>query len=169
MARPCCLRKIGFLPGVRYFKPAGIRMRSLEEVTLHLDEIEALRLADLEGLYQEEAASRMGISRPTFSRITAEARWKVADALVHGKALRVEGGEEMEKGDNLMTEEKEITRESLSDLEPELGRCGLRRHRRQRRREGSGRGRCRTQAPVQVEVNQRIEDLPETEGRSKEL
>ena len=144
-------------------------MRSLEEVTLHLDEIEALRLADLEGLYQEEAASRMGISRPTFSRITAGARWKVADALVHGKALRMEGGEEMEEGDSLMTEEKEIRREPLSNLEAEFGRCVLRRRRHQRRRDGSGRGRCRAQAPVQVEVNQRSEDSPETEGRSKEL
>jgi len=166
MARPFCPRKIGFLPGVRYFKPAGIGMRSLEEVTLHLDEIEALRLADLEGLYQEEAASRMGVSRPTFSRITAEARWKVADALVNGKALRVEGGEEVKTGNTMMKEE-DVTHESMSDMESGFGRGGLRRRRRQRRRDGSGRGQCRTQAPVQVEVNQTTEDFPETEGRSK--
>lgn len=57
-----------------------------------LDEFEALRLADLDGLYQEKAAAEMNVSRPTFSRIIASARLKVADALVHGKALRIEGG-----------------------------------------------------------------------------
>jgi len=59
-------------------------------VTLALDEVEALRLADLKGLYQEQAAGQMKISRSTFSRIIEQARWKVADALVHGKALRIE-------------------------------------------------------------------------------
>ena len=57
-----------------------------------LDEFEALRLADLEGLYQEQAALQMGVSRPTFSRIVESAHKKVADALVHGKAIRIEGG-----------------------------------------------------------------------------
>ena len=57
-----------------------------------LDEFEAIRLADLDGLYQESAAAQMGVSRPTFSRITAAAHRKLADALVHGKALRIEGG-----------------------------------------------------------------------------
>jgi len=64
----------------------------LEEVILTLDELESLRLADLDGLYQEQAAEQMRISRPTFARIVEEARRKVADALVHGKALRLEGG-----------------------------------------------------------------------------
>lgn len=57
-----------------------------------LDEFEALRQADLGGLYQEQAAEQMGVSRPTFSRIIESAHRKVADALVHGKALRIEGG-----------------------------------------------------------------------------
>jgi uncharacterized protein len=57
-----------------------------------LDEFEALRLADLDGLYQEQAAGKMKISRTTFSRIVDAAHRKVADALVHGKALRIEGG-----------------------------------------------------------------------------
>ncbi len=57
-----------------------------------LDEFEALRLADLERLYHERAAEQMQVSRPTFSRIIDSARAKVADALVHGKALRIEGG-----------------------------------------------------------------------------
>ncbi len=72
---------------------------TLEQVTLTLDELEALRLADLEGLYQEQAAAKMKISRPTFSRIVAEARHKVAEALVHGKALRLEGGAVRVKGE----------------------------------------------------------------------
>jgi uncharacterized protein len=67
-------------------------MRFLEEIIVTLDELEALRLADLNGLYQEQAAWRMKISRPTFSRIVEEARRKVADALINGKALRLEGG-----------------------------------------------------------------------------
>lgn len=57
-----------------------------------LDEFEAIRLADLDGLYQEQAAEQMGVSRATFSRIVDSAHAKVADALVHGKALRIEGG-----------------------------------------------------------------------------
>ncbi len=59
---------------------------------MSLDEFEAIRLGDLEGLYQEEAAELMKVSRPTFSRIIDSAHRKVADALVHGKALRIEGG-----------------------------------------------------------------------------
>jgi len=102
MARPHCCRRIGFLPEVRYFKPVGVRLRGLEEVILTLDELEALRLADLEGCYQEEAAGRMGISRPTFSRIVENARRKVADALVNGKALRMEGGSVTTKGEEPM-------------------------------------------------------------------
>lgn len=74
------------------FKPAGIPARELEEVVVTLDELEAIRLADVEGLYQEAAAARMAVSRPTFGRILDGARRKVADALVRGKALRIEGG-----------------------------------------------------------------------------
>lgn len=92
MPRPCCLRHIDVAPGTVYFKPAGIPIRMLQEVILTLDELEALRLADLDGLYQERAAARMKVSRPTFARIVEQARRKVADALIHGKALRLEGG-----------------------------------------------------------------------------
>lgn len=66
---------------------------SLEEVSMTVDEFEAIRLADLEGLYQEQAAAKMEISRPTFGRIVESAHKKVADALVNGKALKIEGGE----------------------------------------------------------------------------
>ena len=74
------------------FKPVGIPVVELEEVVMTLDEFEALRLADLEGHYQEQAAKEMKVSRTTFSRIIDSAHRKVADALVHGKALRIEGG-----------------------------------------------------------------------------
>jgi predicted DNA-binding protein (UPF0251 family) len=102
MPRPCCLRYIDVRPCAVYFKPAGIPMRLLEEVVLTLDELESLRLADLEGCYQEQAAKKMKISRPTFSRVVEQARRKVADALIHGKALRLEGGAVVMKGNQAM-------------------------------------------------------------------
>lgn len=67
-------------------------MVELEEVTLDLDEVEALRLADCEGLYHEQAAIKMGVSRATFGRIVGIARHKVAEAIVKGMALRIEAG-----------------------------------------------------------------------------
>jgi predicted DNA-binding protein (UPF0251 family) len=70
----------------------GIPRRELEEQVMTLDEFEAMRLADLDGLYHEEAARQMNVSRPTLSRIIDSAHRKIADALVHGKALRIEGG-----------------------------------------------------------------------------
>ena len=100
------MRKIGFIPGVTYFKPAGVPLCSLEETSMTLDEIEALRLADLDGLYQERAAKKMGISRPTFARIIETARRKVADALIHGKALRIEGGSVVVRGKVVVTKRK---------------------------------------------------------------
>ena len=72
--------------------PQGISLSGLEEVVLSLDEFEALRLADFEGLYQEQSASMMNISRQTFGRIIDSARKKIADALVNGKSLKIEGG-----------------------------------------------------------------------------
>jgi predicted DNA-binding protein (UPF0251 family) len=90
--RPYCCRRVAGRPAASIFKPIGVPMRMLDEVVMTLDEFEAIRLADLDGLYQEEAAAQMEVSRPTFSRISAEAHRKLADALVHGKALRIEGG-----------------------------------------------------------------------------
>jgi len=89
MVRPVKCRMIGVSPTATYFKPRGIGMFMLEEVSLELDELEALRLADFEGLYQADAAERMGISRQTFANIVERARHKVADALIHGKALKI--------------------------------------------------------------------------------
>ena len=92
MARPRLCRRVCFQPGLTYFKPAGIRLVDLEESVLTVDEFEALRLKDLEGLEQEAAAKRMSISQPTFHRIVSSARKKTADAIVNGKAIRIEGG-----------------------------------------------------------------------------
>ena len=93
MARPRNCRRVGCIPGSTYFKPKGIPLLVLEEVVLTVDECEAIRLADLERLYQEQAAERMKVSRQTFGRIIESAHKKVAEALVKGKALRIEGGE----------------------------------------------------------------------------
>jgi len=93
MSRPVCERRLCAVIEARLMKPSGIPSRDLEEVLLGFDEAEALRLADIEGLYQEAAARRMGVSRPTFSRIVESARRKTADALLNGKALRIEGGD----------------------------------------------------------------------------
>ena len=93
MARPVHCRRVGCLPGSRYFKPRDVPLSILETVVLTVDEFESIRLADLEGLYQEHAAEKMGISRQTFGRIIESAHRKVAEALVRGKALRIEGGE----------------------------------------------------------------------------
>ncbi|MGP8153794.1 MAG: DUF134 domain-containing protein [Smithella sp.] len=93
MPRPKCLRNICGIPDKNYFKPRGIPTVDLEEVVLTLDEFEAVRLADYEQLYQEEAATSMSISRQTFGRIIEKAHKKIADVLLNGKALKIEGGE----------------------------------------------------------------------------
>ncbi len=92
MPRPQKCRRVSYLPDVTYFKPAGIRMVKLEEVRLSVEEVEAIRLKDLENLEQEQAAGKMNISRPTFQRVLASGRSKMADALLNGKALKIEGG-----------------------------------------------------------------------------
>jgi len=92
MVRPRLCRRVRFQPGVTYFKPRGIPLMELEEVILHVDEYEAVRLKDLEGLEQEEASKKMNISQPTFFRLLDSARKKIADAMVNGKAIKIEGG-----------------------------------------------------------------------------
>ncbi len=92
MPRPMKCRKIDFSPTTLFFKPAGIPLRELEIITLTLDELEAVRLADFQCLYQEEAAQKMNISRQTFGNIISSARSKIADALINGKAIKIEGG-----------------------------------------------------------------------------
>jgi len=92
MPRPPKCRRVAYMPEVTYFKPAGITLRALEEVRMSIEEAEALRLKDLEGLEQEQGAEKMNVSRPTFQRILASARQKIADALLNGKVMRIEGG-----------------------------------------------------------------------------
>ena len=92
MPRPFKCRRIHGCPGANYFKPRGVPMYALEEIIFNVDEYEAVRLADLEGMYQEEAAEKMNISRQTFGNIVESARRKIADSIVNGKALRIEGG-----------------------------------------------------------------------------
>lgn len=90
MTRPKKERCIACAPDATFFKPRGIPLADLEEVRLAPDEIEALRLADFEGRYQEEAAGLMKVSRATFGRILKSAHHKIADAMLHGKALKLE-------------------------------------------------------------------------------
>ena len=93
MPRPKCCRHVAAMPDRTCFQPKGKIASSFEEVLLSLDEYEAIRLADFEGLYQEKAAFMMNISRQTFGRIIESARRKVADVLVNGKTLKIEGGD----------------------------------------------------------------------------
>jgi predicted DNA-binding protein (UPF0251 family) len=86
------MRRVGFEPGTTYFKPAGIPVKDLDESILTVDESEALRLKDFLGMDQAEAAEKMGVSQPTFHRVILSARKKVADAIVNGKAIKIEGG-----------------------------------------------------------------------------
>jgi predicted DNA-binding protein (UPF0251 family) len=99
VARPEKLRRIGCTTEGRIFKPAGRPTIELETEPLRLDELEALRLADLEGLYQETAAERMGVSRATFARILDRARSAVARALVEERALIIGEGPVVETDD----------------------------------------------------------------------
>ena len=92
MARPKKHRRVAFNPAISYFKPRGIPMRDLSEVRLTVDEREAIRLADFLGMSHEEAGRHMNVSRATFGRIVQQARKVVADALINGKAINVEGG-----------------------------------------------------------------------------
>ncbi len=92
MPRPRKHRRLMHNPQPAVYKPVGVPLHMLATITLLHEELEALRLADLEGCYQEEAAAQMAISRSTFQRIITEARRKVAQALVNGSALQIEGG-----------------------------------------------------------------------------
>lgn len=91
MSRPCRRRRIRCSPNTHYFKPRGIPLGTLQEVNLALDELEAVRLLDWEGLYQEDAAKKMDISRQTFGNIIKSAHKKIADALLNAKALKIQG------------------------------------------------------------------------------
>ncbi|BBB89647.1 MAG TPA: DUF134 domain-containing protein [Methylomusa anaerophila] len=92
MSRPFKEKTVRLLPPISDFKPAGIPMRQMETVILTIDEMEAIRLADVEKLSQAAAAEQMGVSGSTFNRVLMRAHQKVGIALWQGKALRIEGG-----------------------------------------------------------------------------
>ena len=133
MPRPRHCRYVSAAPAVTYFKPRGIPLRELQEACLSVDELEALRLADAEGLTAQEAALHMRVSRHTFGRTLASARRTVALALTQGMALRIEGGPYAVVSD-LPHESKEHTMQkiavssegpTLDDIvDPRFGRAG---------------------------------------------
>ncbi|HHX77376.1 MAG TPA: DUF134 domain-containing protein [Firmicutes bacterium] len=92
MVRPTKWRRVEFIPDKQVFCPMLTGSDKLEENVLRIEELEAIRLKDLEGLEQAECAARMEISRPTFQRILSIARFKIADSLANAKAIRIEGG-----------------------------------------------------------------------------
>jgi predicted DNA-binding protein (UPF0251 family) len=92
MPRPKKCRKVEFFPEYTYFKPIGKSIDDLEEIILNLEELEAMRLKDIENLNQEQCARKMHVSRQTFQNIIDSARQKVAIALTSGKAINITGG-----------------------------------------------------------------------------
>ena len=93
MVRPRKIKQVNFEPDVTYFKPRAVPLNQLEEVDLTIDELETLRLSNLEKLSQADAADKMHIHQSTFQRTLARAREKVTDALVNGKAIKIHGGD----------------------------------------------------------------------------
>lgn len=91
MPRPRIPRCLRFKPNVYYFKPQGIPLRELEEIVLLPDELEALKLYETDELEQTEAAEKMKISQPTFARLLGSANKKIAEAIIKGKAIKIEG------------------------------------------------------------------------------
>jgi len=92
MPRPKKCRRVGFVPQCHHFIPDALVSEGGQAVIITIEEIEAVRLSDLEGLEQIDCAERMGVSRGTFQRIIKSSRGKIADALVNGKAVKIEGG-----------------------------------------------------------------------------
>ena len=90
MSRPRICRRVSGRPNSDYFKPAGIRMIDLVETSLSIDEFEAVRLIDFKEIPQREASKKMQISQPTLSRILKSARKKLSDAIINGKAIKIE-------------------------------------------------------------------------------
>lgn len=92
MARPSNPRRVCRVPEYKVFKPTGKGCSTREPVEMTLDEFEAIRLSDMDGLYQEDGSKRLGVSRQTYARILTEAHRKVATAMVEGRFLVIEGG-----------------------------------------------------------------------------
>ena len=108
------MRRIGFLPDVTLFKPHGVPMSDPEVVVITHEELEAIRLVDFLDLDQEEAASRMEVSRRSMAADLRRARWKIADALLHGKALSIEGGDFLfQRGNNGMHQQQGVNEDAI--------------------------------------------------------
>ncbi len=126
MPRPKKKRNIVCIPGISYFKPRGVPLRSIKEVAITMDEYEAIRLADLLGLAHEEAGKRMGVSRATFGRIVQNARRSVAEALVKGMAIKIEDGRYDSVEDRIVAYMcEECGRRWEFYEEPDLEKCPL--------------------------------------------
>lgn len=121
MTRPKKMRSVQQPPPFASFKPTGVRRARLAAQELELDEFEAIRLADHEGLDHAEAAERMGISRPTFTRLVERARRAVATFLVEGRQLRIDGGEVHFRGN--LVQCADCGRSFPVDLDGDLARC----------------------------------------------
>lgn len=92
-ARPKIKKVVNTIPIHTYFKPQGISMDKLNVVSLTLEEVEALKLKDVENYDQEDAAKKMGVSRSTFQRVVKNARKKIVSSVIEGSALKIEGGD----------------------------------------------------------------------------
>jgi predicted DNA-binding protein (UPF0251 family) len=112
MPRPPKCRIVASEPSVTFFKPRGIPIKKLDIVTLSVEEMEALRLKEIEGLEQDAASKKMGISRQTYGRILARARRIVASAVVMGMGLKIEGGNYTVAGDKSGKQDKENKQEN---------------------------------------------------------
>ena len=124
MGRPKKCRLVSGSPAFAMYKPAGAPLRSLTGAVLPVEGLEALRLVDAEGLDQEEAAGRMGVSRPTLNRILGQARAVVARALANGWALRVEGGAWALAGEPEAVEQPGEPAAGMPPCGRGRGRCG---------------------------------------------
>ena len=126
MPRPPIERSVAGVPRITLFKPAGVPARELDRLRLAVDELEAIRLVDLEGLSHERAAEALGVSRQTVGRVLERGRAKVADALVGGKAIEISGGQYRVKPQQLRCfacQEQWATRDTVPDA-ASCPRCG---------------------------------------------
>jgi len=103
MVRPRIKRIIEKFPNITYYKPAGVPLSVLEEVVITFDELEAIRLTSLKNMSQVDAADKMGVSQPTIHRLILSFEKKITDALINGKAIRIEGGDIMPNRDGTGT------------------------------------------------------------------
>ena len=120
--KPRKIRDVSFPPKVVFFKPHGIPLREIEIVNLTIDEYEAIRLADYEDLKHYEAAKKMNISRPTFTRLLESAHKKISHSIVEGKAIRIEGGD-FKFSDNIFQCKRCGQFQNLQNKEDETSSC----------------------------------------------